>query len=151
MRNTSILSNHNQRKLSILLSVFNKYKTAWEVAAETLPSGADPIQHRRLVQIATSRLRRGYDHPYLTHENLTTMKRGGIVAYKCTQKGKRVACELSHRKKKDLSLNWKRSPRHRHGKKRTKYHIDCRGNCKKCQYYPIPKTPTQTRSPWILV
>ncbi len=131
--------NHNQRKLPILLSVFKKYKTAYEVAKETLPPGEDLDHYLTLIRAALSSYRRQYTHPYVIHETLRTLRRKGRVAYKCTDKGKRVACELNYRKKHGISLIWRKSPRRRHGNKINKYYIDCRGNCKTCKYYPFPR------------
>lgn len=49
-RIVTVFSTHNRRKASVLMATFGTFKTAYEVAVQTLPQGADLKIHHRLVQ-----------------------------------------------------------------------------------------------------
>lgn len=127
----TLLSGHNERKLSILITVFDHFKTAGEVAKETLPEGEDFKVHKRNIQYAMSRYRWHFTHPYLIHETLNKAREGGKVAYKCTVKGRKMACELFYRKRHGIMLKW-----WIHGRG-DPYHVHCSYNgCGDCPYNP---------------
>ena len=142
-RKTNVLSNHNKRKLSVLIPAFNQYLTSGEIAKRTFQPDMNMNfkEHKRLTQKAASRLCHEYDHPYLIKEVLQKNREGGKTAYKCTDKGRRVACELTYRTQHGLDLNWKRSKLHFRGgkgqKKWNKYNIRCSTDCENCRFNPI--------------
>lgn len=121
----SVFSNHNKRKLSVLLSVFNRWKSAGEVAKETLPKRDrdHAEQHKRNVAKCLSRLKYGYSRPYVA---VSIRKKGAKVVYRASKKGRRVACELNYREKHGLSLKWCRPG----------YHVTCVHTCDECENNP---------------
>jgi hypothetical protein len=121
----SVLTGHNKRKLSVLLSVFNRWKSAGEVATETLPKREREREelHKRNVAKCLSRLKYGYSRPYVI---LGKRKKGAKVVYRASKKGRRVACELNYREKRGLSLKWGRPG----------YHITCARTCDECENNP---------------
>jgi len=121
----SVFTAHNKRKLSVLIAVFNSWKSAGQVALETLVSHEQPYAdvHRRNVAKCLSRLKYGYTHPYVS---LGIRKKGASVVYRCTKKGRKIACELNYCDKNGLSLKWKKPG----------YHVECAHTCDMCVYNP---------------
>jgi hypothetical protein len=121
------LSKHNKMKLAILLSVFDKFKNADQIAQEIPRFGRDFKVHKKSISCRVSSLRHRYTHPYLISKDRVH----GIV-YQCSRKGKRVACELYYRQTLGLALNWD-----------GRYKIDCPAKaskslkfCPTCDYNP---------------
>ena len=136
VRTVTALSQHNKMKLAILLSVFEEFKNADQIAEEIPKFGKTPKQHRQSISNRLSSLRHRYTHPYLTSKDLVK----GMV-YKCSPKGKRVACELYYRQTLGLALNWN-----------GRYKIDCPAKasksfkfCPTCDYNPKRNSTYSTR------
>ncbi len=134
-------SNHNKRKLSILLSCFNEYMTVFQVAEDTFSDslGVDFEHHIQNVRESLWKYRHAYTHPYVDSKKF---KKG--LMYRANEKGRRVCCELYFRKMNGLDLNWKHSKRHYNkGKGRgrwNKYNIECSDSCKNCKFNPTKPT-----------
>lgn len=145
------LSRDNETKLSILLTVFKKYMTAGEIAKETHSKvpGLDFETHKQNIHTAVSRLRWRYTHPYLKHERLRKPREGGRMAYKASDKGRKMACELHFRKKNSIDLKWKREKVNSKGKIYIggNYNIVCSGHCKSCSFNPFTDGNNQIAQP----
>jgi len=135
------LSGHNERKTVVLLAVFDKFLTVEEVARKTFSEslGIDFKHHKRNTSKALNKYLHFFKKPYLISKFL---KRKGRVAYKCSPKGQRMACELNYRRERWLSLNWKRSKRHKWNNN-SKFNIVCRRSCLTCKFNP--KQPEQKK------
>ncbi len=114
-------------KLAILLSVFEEFKTADQIAQEIPKFSKTLKQHRQSISNRLSSLRHRYTHPYLISKDLVN----GMV-YKCSLKGRKVACNLFYCLAHHLPLNWN-----------GKYRIDCPAResksfefCSTCDYNP---------------
>ncbi len=135
-RSVTAMSQHNQRKLPILISVFDEFKTADQIAQEIPRLGRTPKHHLQVISNRISTLRHRYTHPYLTSKNLVK----GMV-YKCSLKGRRIACELFYRLTHGFTLKWN-----------GEYKIRCRAKksksfefCPTCDYNPKRNSTYNTR------
>lgn len=137
MPRTSTLSSHNERKLSVLLALFDKFMTVGDTAKATLPASADCKVHKNMTKLALSRLRWRYPNPYVTHKDIKVERsypRGNslktVRVYKCLAKGRKMACELLYRKTHGLNLKNDKTSR-------SIYNIYCDDNgCKDCKFNP---------------
>ena len=137
-RSVTAMSQHNQRKLPILLSVFDSFKTADQIAKEIPLLGRDSTHHKRVISNRISTLRHRYTHPYLISKDL---KKG--MVYKCSLKGRKVACNLFYCLTHGLSLNWNGT-----------YRINCMAKktktlefCATCEHNPTKSLTHSTIGP----
>lgn len=89
----------NKLKLQILFLCKDTWKTSLEVSSEIPDYPKDQIQSR------LSGLNRKYDRPYLRARR----RKGKLIQYKCTVKGKRVLGKLLtlFRNGEELHIVWK--------------------------------------------